>query len=362
MQDNNTVSAAGGFPSENRPPGRIEFDIPFPPRMNPHLARANTHLISWLTDFDLLRSPEATEHFLSWRPAELPARWYPDAMADDLEFATDLLGWLMLLDDQFDGDVGHRPDAVTRILAPLTGVFDRRQGDCHAPPPGSSSAARNALADLWAREQTGMSTAWKERAARNWRDYLMSFVSEADNRRKGHVPDTAEYLALRNRTGIMYVLLDAAERTGRYEVPPPIYHSGPFQEMYGLTVLVAGIVNDLLGLEKEEARGDPHNLVLVLQHQWSCPRPQALARAVGMIREWTDRFLRLEARIPGVCDRLGIAPADRTDGYRLIADMRAAMRASYDWCAVSNRYSAESIALLSASGCLDDIVTAPPAR
>ncbi|PWK77975.1 germacradienol/geosmin synthase/pentalenene synthase [Lentzea atacamensis] len=347
------MTTSAGFPREEPWQGRVEFDIPFAPQINQHLAQASSQLLSWITEFGLLRSCEAVDHFVSWRPAELPARWFPDASASDLQLGTDLLAWLMLLDDQFDGPLGRRPNQVMRVVAELIKVFDPRDVGRQASAP----AAVQALEDLWAREQEGMTARWRARAARNWCEYLRSFVTEADNRRRDHIPDTAEYLELRDKTGIMYVLLDAAERVGRYEVPEPVYQSPAFQEMYRLTVLVASVVNDLLGLKKEETRGDPHNLVLVLQRQRTCSRTEALAETVAMVRGWTNRFLQLEALIPGVCDDLHIAITDRVAGYRLIGAMRAAMRASYDWCAISERYASESIAFLGTMGCLDDIVT-----
>jgi hypothetical protein len=52
-----------------------------------------------------------------------------------------------------------------------------------------------------------------------------------------------------------------------------------------------------------------------------------------------------------------IPAADRVAGYRLVSDMRAAMRASYDWCGAGNRYSADSITSLGPSGCLSDIIS-----
>jgi pentalenene synthase len=333
---------------------QIEFDIPFAPRISPDVGRARRHLIDWTRAYGLLRSDRAMSHFLTWQPAELPARFYPNAVQDDLVLATDLFGWLMLFDDQFDSVIGHEPPAVARIVNELIEVFDSSGSGTGK----SASPARRALEDLWSREQEGMSERWRRRTVRHWREYLQSYVHEAENRYNNYKLSILEYLALRDKTGIMYVLLDMAERVGHYEVHESLYQDAVFQKMHRLAVMVPSIVNDLLGLTKEETQHDPHNLVLVIRTQQSCTRQQAVEQAVGMVGEWTSQFVLAEARIPNVCDHLHLDYATRIPGYRLIDDMRACMRGSYDWCATSRRYSAESIAHLNPTGYLDDIITA----
>jgi hypothetical protein len=333
--------------------GQTILDVPFPPRVNANLSFAERHLPEWLTRFDLLPGTSARAHFASWRPVELPGRWYPDAGREGLALGTDLFGWLMLLDDQFDGPIGRRPEEVASVVDQLVLVI--REPD--SVPVESMFPAQAALRDIWIREREGMSATWRERAARNWTDYLRSYVTEAENRSEGLLLSLPDYLVLRDTTGIMPVLLDSAERAGRYEVPPPLYQSAELGEMYLLTVRVAGALNDLLGLRKEEKLGDPHNIVPVLQREENLSRQQALDTASAMVRNWIDRFVELERVIPAVNDRLGLAAGERTAGYLFIGDMRSAMRACYDWCAVSDRYSPESIVRLGENNCLHDILT-----
>jgi hypothetical protein len=98
------------------------------------------------------------------------------------------------------------------------------------------------------------------------------------------------------------------------------------------------IVNDVYSLAKEEARGDRHNLVLVLERERSCSRREALESVRSMADGWTRTFLATETQIPGLCDRLGISAQSRVSVSRFIEGMRAAIRGNYDWCSSTARY------------------------
>jgi hypothetical protein len=200
-----------------------------------------------------------------------------------------------------------------------------------------------------------MSTTWRQRATHNWREYLTAHIHETNNRAHHCAITIDEYLRLRDKTGVMHVLIDSSERVGQYEVPHPLYTHPIFQTLHQATVRAGGLINDILGLRKEEIRKDPHNIVLVLQNQNGTTRQQALTDAISLVRVETDRFLTHEGRIPHICDQLGLTPTQRTPGYQLISDMRAAIRACYDWCIDSNRYSSQSIAHIGKAGIIDPI-------
>lgn len=328
----------------------VEFDIPFPPRINAHAESAGQRHLEWARRFGLVRSESAIERFRSWRPADVASMWYLHATGGDLDLGADIFGWFLVFDDQFDGPRGDRPDASAAVIDEVLSVF----------APGKTarrlSPAAAAFADIWAREKEGMSRAWQERAARNWQEYLKTYVTEAVNRSQRADLSVQEYMQLRDKSGVMYVLLDTVERIGRFELPAAVYQSPALQTMYDMTVQVINIVNDVLSLTKEESRGDPHNLVLVLEREKRCSRSAAIKEIQGMVRAWTDRFLQHEARMPQVCDDLGVPVGERAAVYHFIEGMRAAMRGNYDWCARTVRYSAADIRPSDQPGYLEEIV------
>ncbi|MET9479399.1 hypothetical protein [Streptomyces sp. NPDC006638] len=316
---------------------RIAFDVPFPSRISPDLDDAVRHTYAWVRGTRLITTDASMAVFASWRPVELPARWYPESRGADLHLASDLLAWLMLFDDVFDGppgkDVAHAQEVVRPLLAVLDGTRE----------PASATAV--AFDDLWRREREGMPHSWCRRADHNWREYLDSVIAEASNRQTRATLTVDRYLALRDRTGIMHVLLDAAERVGHYQVPPVVRASPELRSMYDSTVLVASVINDLVGLNKEETLGDPHNLVLVLEHSLGVSRHEAIGRTKTMLADWTHTYQRNEALIPATLDRLQVSTEEREATNQFIRDMRAAMKGAADWCQISERYSTHALAV-----------------
>lgn len=328
--------------------------------MNALARAAGEHHRAWARHFGLVRGEAAIARHRAWRAEDVAAMWYLHAEGDELNLGADIFGWFLLFDDQFDGPRGESPEAAAQVIDEVIGAM----------APGAAgraglSPAAAAFADLWARERQGMSPAWRERAERNWREYLRTYVAEAENRRRRAALSVREYMALRDKSGVMYVLLDTLERVGRYEVPGAIYQSAELRGMYDVCVQTVNVVNDVLSLAKEEARGDPHNLVLVLERERRCDRAAAIGEVQAMVRGWTDQFLAAEASLPRACDRLGLAIKDRTAVYQFVEGMRAAIRGNYDWCAQTPRYSQADLRPEGEPAYLEDIATpaplAPPA-
>jgi hypothetical protein len=262
-----------------------------------------------------------------------------------------------MFDDQFDSARGRDPQAVAAEVGSLVDLL-------HAGPGTSLSAGAplgTALADIWSRLCDGMSPWWPDRAWLHWEQYLFVHVHEAANRRDDVWLSVQEYLDVRYSSGFVPPLWDAVERIWRCEVPRDVYDSPELAAMRDVANLNICIVNDVYSLAKEEARGDRHNLVLVVEKQQSCSRREALESVRSMADGWTRTFLATEAQIPGVCDRLGISPESRLAVFRFIEGMRAAIRGNYDWCSSTARYHGRTIPP-EQPGYLEDGFTALPRR
>jgi hypothetical protein len=165
-----------------------------------------------------------------------------------------------------------------------------------------------------------------------------SYVTRCEHRREGRLLDVAAYLALRDLTGAVRLEMDATERVGDYEVPPPVLESGSVQAMRLIAMRAINITQDVQSLAKEEATGDLHNMVIVLERQQACTRHEALEQIHMMIRGYTDSFLEHEAEIPQLLDALRISVEDRAPAYRYMADLRSLIRGGADFCSKSGRY------------------------
>ena len=98
-------------------------------------------------------------------------------------------------------------------------------------------------------------------------------------------------------------------------------------------------INDIHSLEREERRGDPHNLVTVLGTTSAAPQ-EAIDAAVDLTHRYLGDYLRLEAQVPELCDKLGLDPADReaVNGRR---GHQGWIRGNHDWARNTGRYAAD---------------------
>ncbi|MFF8774293.1 pentalenene synthase [Kitasatospora sp. NPDC015120] len=337
-------------------PQDISMHLPFPVRINPDAARVAEEEMQWLLDFGLLRSPEAVRRHRNGGYTELGVRFHPAATGEGLALAIEQQSWFFLFDDQFDGPRGDDPVQAQALVGAVQEVLRRRGG-----PDGRLRAPIvAAFADLWTRSLSGMSDRWRSRAEQHWHQYLESYVAEARRRSRGEAPTEADYLPERRRSIGVQPTLDMAERAGHYEVPHRAFTSAPVAAMRQLVADFVILDNDLVSLEKEEARGDPHNLVLVLRRERGLSRDAAIEEVSRMRADCVERFTALEDRLPQECDRLGLTAVERDllDRYRHDA-LRSLIRGVHDWAQQAGRYTAAHIIPAERPGYLDDLGEPP---
>ncbi|MFF1511201.1 hypothetical protein [Streptomyces sp. NPDC058326] len=319
----------------------IDVDFPLPFAAGTPLPHAVEHArrrgVEWATEHRLIPPTEAaTGYFLDMRLADVATGFCPEAEGPDLDVMTDVITWTAVCDDFFDGPAGDDLEYAAAAVSTLTSVTGTAAPD--RVPPGIEPLA-GATADLWARMCAPMSPEWQARAGHNWRRFLRSFLTEADARRARTVPDLAGYLALRRETMAMYVYLDATERAGRYEVPERVLNDPVPLLLSTLQIDILAHCNDVHSIEHEEARGDTHNLVLVLEQESRRPRDEVIEEIRGRVRELVVRFRRTAERVPELCDRLSCDPVERDATHRHLAALTRQLRVTYDWSLATRRYT-----------------------
>ena len=90
--------------------------------------------------------------------------------------------------------------------------------------------------------------------------------------------------------------------------------------------------NDVISLEKELARGDVHNLVLVLAHDEGLDLREAVDRVAHTHDAEVEEFVRLSSRLPS----FGVAVDEHLGRY--VAALQARIKGNLDWSLESARY------------------------
>ncbi|MEV4615329.1 terpene cyclase [Kitasatospora sp. NPDC049258] len=307
------------------------LELPFPHRRSPHQARAAAHHRLWLDRHSRLAACADESAYAHWEVADLAAISYPEAGAEELGLATDLLGFYFLFDDQFDTELGQHPAEVARICDRLTTIV-------HGAPASGRSPVEQAFADIWRRTAAGMPARWRARAAYNWEWYFASHPAEAAGRAFAELPDRESYMVLRRGTAAMETLFDMIERLGRFEVPQSAFHHPVLRQLRQLAADIPSLSNDVRSYPLEAPRGDVYNLVMIVQQERSCSAEEASAVVLGEAQLMIDRFAALRLQLATVYHQLELDHEQRGAAQRY-ADGLAAWLAGYlRWEARTGRY------------------------
>ncbi|WKX70665.1 hypothetical protein [Streptomyces sp. XD-27] len=334
-------------------PQDIALDIPFPSRISSDAPRARALNLEWLTSERLLTSQENVDRYLSWNLSDLAGRFHPDAVGDDLVLGLQQQTFYFFVDDLFDSYLGDDPHSAYSLCHELASLARQRSTRPTFP-------LAEVFLDLWARSCEGMSHAWRERAARNWEQFFLSYAAEAANRRSGAVLGLEVYMKLRRISIGAQGVLDLTERCGHFEAPAEVHESSCVREMRDLTAEIVILTNDLASLEKDEANQEPNNTVLLLSLERRISRDKAIECLRNMVRERMARFAAQARAAEQISDLLPLNRRQRRGVARFIAANRTVMRGNYDWGRFSRRYDRSGVRNVRRSPRIEDRVSTTP--
>ncbi|MEV5319567.1 7-epi-alpha-eudesmol synthase [Streptomyces sp. NPDC052687] len=341
-------------------PQDVRFDLPFTTPVSPHLEYARERHLRWVRETGLVRSQAGFEEYESWDLAQAAARTYPYASADDLVMLMNWFSLAFLFDDQFDAAQPDRADRVAEVARELIVTPLRPAGT----RPRVVCPITVAWAEVWEHLSDGMSLTWQSRFAASWGRFLVAHCEEVDLAAQGLAGSLClpEYAAFRRRTVGIHHSIDAGERSRRFEVPPQVMAHPLMERMRDLAADTIGFMNDIHSFERERRRGDGHNLIAVLHRERACSWEAAAAEAYRMTSACLAEYLELEARVPAMCDELGLDADERTRVRMGVEAIQHWINGNYEWALTTGRYAAAkegpvAAAELSGRGSVDDLLT-----
>jgi germacradienol/geosmin synthase len=338
-------------------PQDVPFAISFPAPVSEYADGAMERHLDWVRTRGLVRSEEGLHEYESWDLPQAAARTYPYASADDMYMLMNWFSLAFLFDDQFDATAGDRAERVSDVSREMITIPFR--------PPGSSPDVvcpiTLAWSEVWAWLSDGMSETWRNRFGSSWARFLAAHAHEVRLTATGRVLGLTEYLALRRITVGIHHSIDAAERSRRFEVPAQVQAHELMRRMRDAAADAIAYMNDIHSLEREERRGDPHNLVTVLRRDRGYSRQSAIGEAVRMTTEHLDTYMSLESEIPRLCEDLGLTREQRAAVDMGVEGIRNWIRGNYDWALNTGRYAAAksgatALAERAGRGFVDDLL------
>jgi hypothetical protein len=237
------------------------------------------------------------------------------------------IGWFATFDDQRDD--GPLGSDIARL--------NRRYRDLLATVDGTARGRDEIFAGLWRQTAVRVGPEWCRRFRYGVRQHWRGSLIEAANRQSSRVPTPAEFVQLRRITnGAMVLLLPEAML--RVDVPWRLAQSSAWRGLVDACNDVVGWCNDLASVQRESARGDFHNLVLVIAHALGISHASAAARVRERIaRRMLDMHLAARA-LPSTFDSLGLDRHTACDVSRVAVTLLATPRGHLEWIRESSRY------------------------
>jgi avermitilol synthase len=314
-------------------PQNVAFDLPFPLRVSPHREDARPRNLDWVRGHGLVGGERSVDWYSSWDMPRLAAYGFPDATGPGLDLCIDAMAFFFIFDDQFDGPLGCAPDRVARVCQ---GLIDIVHG---ARPRHGGDPCSAAFADLWRRSIDGAPPGWAARVAHEWEYYFAAHAHEAINRVRGTPGDVEQYLQVRRGVAATALPVSLGERAAGITVPPAAFHSPQLRIMREITIDITLVCNDVYSLEKEEARGDMDNLVLVIEHTRHCTRDEAIAAAQQEVHQRCTRYQQLALQVPALGTHLALPAPQRADVDTYVDVMAAWISGYHVWETETLRYS-----------------------
>ncbi|MEU3461980.1 hypothetical protein ABZ721_18820 [Streptomyces sp. NPDC006733] len=307
---------------------------PIPARTHPHADGIDDHLLDWAKRSDLIRSQPAAEHFRSAGFGEFAARVYPRAVRLHLVAEWQAFNWIV--DDRLDegylaGTYREREGIVRDLVAQLP--LDLRA-------PRARGPLTAALADLWQRTGSQHSSAWRERFATHYLDFLAFTL--LPHARSGSAPttpsDVTAFVRRRRLNSGCEMSFDLIETANVQEVPAAVARSDAYRAVRLAANDAISWTNDMFSVRKETARGDQDHLAAVLRHSTGSTWEEALADASDMVEALTRDFLVAADDLRAMRAAYGLddtawAPVDDS-----LADLGAWIAGSLSWHRWSPRY------------------------
>ncbi|HZF91742.1 7-epi-alpha-eudesmol synthase [Streptomyces sp.] len=341
-------------------PQDVRFDLPFDSPVSPHLEYARARHLRWVREMGLVRSQAGFEEYQSWDLAQAAARTYPHASAEDLVMLMNWFSLAFLFDDQFDAGQPDRADRVAEVARELIVTPLRPAGS----RPRVVCPITVAWAQVWEQLSDGMSLTWQSRFAASWGRFLVAHCEEVDLAARGLAGTLGlpAYAGFRRRTVGIHHSIDAGERSRRFEVPPQVMGHPLMERMRDLAADTIGFMNDIHSFERERRRGDGHNLIAVLHRERGCSWETAAAEAYRLTTECLAEYLELEARVPRMCDELGLGTEERARVRMGVEAIQHWINGNYEWALTTGRYAAAkegpvASAELAGRGSVDDLLT-----
>ncbi len=307
-----------------------ELYCPFDQALHPAAEHVHASSVAWARAMGLARDEHHVKALDRARVGWLVGRAFPVAdRMPALQIASDWTTLFCLLDNHIENIHGAALSHV--YLRGLLDVF------CvGARPLLAGDPFAHALCDLRERMLALAVPGWLERFGEQIQRLFAVFVDEAKYRVLDAVPDLIRYRKMREISVGLYFGFRLGELTDGIELPAVIREHPSVRSLESRAAYIVGLANDIYTVEKELARGEVNNMVMVLMHEQTLDLDTALAQAADLHDAETRAFAAEAASLPS------FSPELDTELQRYIEVLTSMIAGHRTWATETSRYTLRS--------------------
>lgn len=302
---------------------------PWPRKINPHYATCKAESSAWIESFGAF-DEVAQEKFNRCNFSLLASLTYPYLDKEGCRIGCGLMNLVFLIDEHTDKEA---PEVVqTRVDAVLDAIRNP-----HLPRPTGEWIGGEIARQFWVNAlHNGVTPIVQRRFIDSLQTYLEGVVEEAKDRAlTGYPCRTIEgYFELRRKTvGVKPSYLPTEMDL---DIPEHIMRHPVIEKLTDLSADMILVGNDLFSYNKEQADGDPHNLITVATREFNTDVQSAIDWAVNHHEYLKHQFLDEWRNISTVT--LSLPEQARVDVEAYCERLTAWVRGHYCWSFESERY------------------------
>lgn len=310
-----------------RPVELPALDCPYFPAVHPAAEQVHQETIAWAQAMGMVRDEKHVAALRASRIGYFVARVFP-ATADlkKLQIAVDWTTLFCCLDDHLENIHGAVLSAA--YLRSLLRVFR------DAALPVLTDPYSQGFRDLRERMLALRVRNWIPRFSACVERLFDAFIDEAKYRTLNTVPGFSSYSRIREITVGLYTGFLLGELTDGIVLPPDVLAHETVRALERAASKIVGLSNDIHTVDKELARGEVNNIVLVLMHEDGLTLDDALSRAVQLHNAEMREFSRLAGSLPS------FDPETDYQLRRYVDVLIAFISGHRDWATETGRYRA----------------------
>jgi avermitilol synthase len=320
-----TEGGAAAAPANPRQVHIPDLYCPFDPGVHPQAAHVHSETVAWARAMGLARDEAHVQALHKAKVGWLVARAFPITdRAVALQIAADWITLFCLIDTHIETIHGQALSHV--YLKGLLNVF--RDG----AKPVFVDPFSNAFRDLRERIIEVDVPQWISRFSEQLERLFAAYVDEAKYRQLEEAPELVKYRKMREVSSGLYFGFRLGELTDNITLPPHVRDHHVVRSLESKASMIVGLANDIYTVEKELAKGEVNNMVLVLMHEEQLDLDTAMARAVELHDTETREFVDLSTHLPK------FSPEVDVELQRYVEVLSSMISGHRSWAIETDRY------------------------